>query len=91
MIAACPKCSARYRIERGKLRPEGARLRCSRCEAVFRVRPPEVEEPAPPPVVRPEPEPAPEPAPMPTPTPEPTPVAVRSEPTATSPEIGGVS
>jgi predicted Zn finger-like uncharacterized protein len=43
MIAACPKCSARYRIEKGKLRPEGARLRCSRCEAVFRVRPPEVE------------------------------------------------
>ena len=43
MIAACPKCSARYRIEKGKLRPEGARLRCSRCEAVFRVRPPESE------------------------------------------------
>jgi predicted Zn finger-like uncharacterized protein len=43
MIAACPKCSARYRIEKGKLRPEGARLRCSRCEAVFRVRPPEAE------------------------------------------------
>ena len=21
MIAACPKCSARYRIEKGKLRP----------------------------------------------------------------------
>ena len=40
MIAACPKCSARYRIEKGKLGPEGARLKCSRCEAVFRVRPP---------------------------------------------------
>jgi len=47
MIAACPKCSARYRIEKGKLRPEGARLRCSRCEAVFRVRPPEAEAPPP--------------------------------------------
>jgi predicted Zn finger-like uncharacterized protein len=43
MIAVCPKCSARYRVEKGKLRPEGARLRCSRCEAVFRVRPPEAE------------------------------------------------
>jgi predicted Zn finger-like uncharacterized protein len=43
MIAACPKCAARYRIEKGRLRPEGARLRCSRCEAVFRVRPPETE------------------------------------------------
>jgi predicted Zn finger-like uncharacterized protein len=40
MIAACPKCGARYRIERGRLRPEGTRLRCSRCEAVFRVSPP---------------------------------------------------
>ena len=40
MIAACPKCSARYRIEAGRLRPKGVRLRCSHCEAVFRVRPP---------------------------------------------------
>jgi len=40
MIAACPKCGARYRIEKGKLRREGTRLRCSRCEAVFRVSPP---------------------------------------------------
>ena len=43
MIAACPKCSARYRIEKGRLGPEGARLRCSQCQAVFRVRPPESE------------------------------------------------
>ena len=42
MIAACPGCSARYRIEAGRLRPEGVRLRCSRCEAVFRVSPPPV-------------------------------------------------
>ena len=47
MIAACPKCGARYRIERGKLRRDGTRLRCSRCEAVFRVSPPpEAEEAA---------------------------------------------
>jgi predicted Zn finger-like uncharacterized protein len=39
MIAACPKCAARYRIDVAKLRPEGARLRCSRCETVFRVQP----------------------------------------------------
>ena len=39
MIAACPKCAARYRIDVKKLRPEGARLRCSRCETVFRVQP----------------------------------------------------
>ncbi|HKA13733.1 MAG TPA: zinc-ribbon domain-containing protein [Myxococcota bacterium] len=39
MIAACPNCAARYRIDPAKLRPEGARLRCSRCETVFRVQP----------------------------------------------------
>ena len=40
MIATCPRCSARYRIAKEKLRPEGVRMRCARCEAVFRVRPP---------------------------------------------------
>jgi len=46
MIAACPSCGARYRIDRAKLRPEGARLRCSRCENVFRVRAPEAPAPS---------------------------------------------
>jgi len=41
MIAACPRCSARYRVEPERIGPEGARLRCARCEAVFRVRTPE--------------------------------------------------
>ena len=41
MIAACPTCDARYRIDVTKLRPEGARLRCARCENVFRVERPE--------------------------------------------------
>lgn len=58
MIAACPTCGARYRIDAAKLRPEGARLRCTRCEAIFRVQPPTAPEqpaavptaaPAPPP------------------------------------------
>jgi len=40
MIVACPGCSARYQIEPDRLRPEGVRLRCTRCEAVFRVTPP---------------------------------------------------
>ena len=40
MIVACPGCNARYQIEPGRLRPEGVRLRCTRCEAVFRVSPP---------------------------------------------------
>jgi predicted Zn finger-like uncharacterized protein len=46
MIAACPTCGARYRIDPAKLGAEGARLRCSRCENVFRVRPPEAGGPA---------------------------------------------
>jgi predicted Zn finger-like uncharacterized protein len=55
MIAACPKCAARYRIERERLEAGGVRLRCARCEAVFRVRPPPLEaaQPAPAPVVAP--------------------------------------
>ena len=40
MIAACPSCGSRYRIDVARLKPEGARLRCARCEAVFRVTPP---------------------------------------------------
>src|SRR5262245_8051278 len=44
MIAACPQCGARYRIERDRLPAAGARLRCSRCEAIFRVSPPATEE-----------------------------------------------
>jgi predicted Zn finger-like uncharacterized protein len=40
MIAACPKCHTRYRLQRDQLRETGVRLRCTRCRAVFRVRPP---------------------------------------------------
>ena len=47
MIAACPHCGARYRIERERLSPQGARLRCARCEAVFRVSLPAEPGPAP--------------------------------------------
>ena len=43
MIAACPKCGAKYRVERERVGPEGARLRCAKCQAVFRVRAPESE------------------------------------------------
>jgi len=40
MIAVCPRCSARYRIAKEKLKPEGVRMRCGSCDAVFRVRAP---------------------------------------------------
>lgn len=41
MIAACPRCAARYRVDPERIGPQGARLRCAKCEAVFRVRSPE--------------------------------------------------
>jgi len=40
MIAACPKCRARYRVDADRLSPEGVRLRCAKCQTVFRVRSP---------------------------------------------------
>ena len=43
MVVACPKCSARYRVDRAQIGPDGARLRCAKCQAVFRVRTPEAE------------------------------------------------
>ncbi len=40
MIAVCPKCSARYRVDSARLGPEGAKLRCTKCSALFLVRVP---------------------------------------------------
>ncbi len=49
MIAACPKCSARYRVDAARLGPEGAKLRCTKCSALFLVRVPNAPaSPAPP-------------------------------------------
>jgi len=66
MIAACPKCGARYRIDGARVGPGGAKLRCSRCEVVFRVTPPpavaETVQPAP--VEAPNPTPQPSTAPL---------------------------
>jgi predicted Zn finger-like uncharacterized protein len=60
MIAACPRCQAKYRVDAERLSPEGARLRCAKCQAVFRVRAPAaipiaepIPEPVAPPVQRP--------------------------------------
>ena len=38
MIAACPKCAARYRVAESRVGAAGARIRCARCEVIFRVR-----------------------------------------------------
>ena len=40
MIAGCPNCSSRYRVDAARIGPDGARLRCTKCSAVFLVRVP---------------------------------------------------
>jgi predicted Zn finger-like uncharacterized protein len=51
MIAACPKCKTRFRIEKDRLTREGVRLRCTQCSTVFRVKSPEAAPAAPEPTV----------------------------------------
>ena len=41
MIAACPECRTQYRVDPERLSEEGVRLRCTRCQTVFRVRAPQ--------------------------------------------------
>lgn len=41
MIAACPKCQTRFRLAKEKIGPQGARIRCSSCQTIFRVQAPE--------------------------------------------------
>jgi predicted Zn finger-like uncharacterized protein len=48
MIAACPKCKARYRVDESRIGPNGSRLKCAKCQALFRVVAPAAKEPAPP-------------------------------------------
>ena len=45
MIAACPRCTTRFRIAAERLREEGVRLRCTQCQSVFRVYPPHADAP----------------------------------------------
>lgn len=45
MIAACPRCTTRFRVAAERLREEGVRLRCTQCQSVFRVYPPHAEAP----------------------------------------------
>ena len=43
MIAACPKCQARYRVDTSRLKGGKGRLKCAKCGEVFPVQ---AEEPA---------------------------------------------
>lgn len=38
MIAACPKCKTRFKIDESKMVGAGVKLRCSKCRTVFAVR-----------------------------------------------------
>jgi predicted Zn finger-like uncharacterized protein len=100
-------CAARYRIDPGRLRPEGARLRCARCEAVFRVVPPRDERasggapslpasevpprPALPEVPRPAAAPAPAPVDAPLPAPAPAPRPAAAQAARPAPPAPGLS
>lgn len=55
MIAACPQCQTRYRLAREKIGPQGARIRCSQCQTIFRVQAPPEGTPATPAESRPSP------------------------------------
>lgn len=40
MIASCPECQTRYRVADDRIGPQGARIRCQKCQTVFAVEPP---------------------------------------------------
>lgn len=71
MIIKCEKCGTRFRMADEKMQPDGIKVRCAKCQAIFRALPPEapsapaadlVPPPAPAsPTAHPEPAPTPEP------------------------------
>lgn len=71
MVAGCPKCNARYRVDAERIGPDGAKLRCTKCSAIFLVRTPQA--PSKPPLSNPQPVPS-APAPVVAPAPAPAPV-----------------
>lgn len=56
MIVTCPGCASKYRVRNEVVPPEGARMRCPKCETLFLAKPPvdaDAPPPAPPPAQRP--------------------------------------
>ncbi len=48
MVIQCPDCQTRFKLADEKIKPEGIKVRCSRCRHIFSVLPPaEAPEPAP--------------------------------------------
>ena len=88
MVAACPSCRARYRVDVERVPADGARLRCTRCQTVFRVRPPD-RDPAPA-AEAPPPQPAPPPRPRVAPPMAPAPASPSPDAkSGTAPEEAG--
>jgi predicted Zn finger-like uncharacterized protein len=44
MIVACPSCETKYNLPDGKITAKGLKVKCAKCEHVFRVTPPPPEE-----------------------------------------------
>jgi len=44
MIIQCSECQARFKLADDKVKPEGTKVRCSKCRHIFTVHPPEPEE-----------------------------------------------
>ena len=44
MIIQCSECQARFKLADEKIKPEGTKVRCSKCRHIFTVHPPEPEE-----------------------------------------------
>jgi len=46
MVVSCPKCSSRYQLSDDKVKAEGTKVRCPRCQNTFKVFPEAAKEPA---------------------------------------------
>ena len=44
MIVSCPQCGVKYRFERETLEGESKKVKCAKCEHVFTIQAPEVED-----------------------------------------------
>lgn len=53
MIITCNNCESRFNIDERLIKPQGSKVKCSKCQTVFTVLPPQKEEVPPPPPPKP--------------------------------------
>jgi predicted Zn finger-like uncharacterized protein len=88
LIAACPQCQTRFRLAKEKIGPQGARIRCSSCQTIFRVQSPDPGVVTPTPSeARPSPVAAPAPPPAPPAPPKPLPPLAHALVIEADPEV----